>query len=178
MKRLLHCKQAWLALAAMVLVLSIGVGSTMAYFTTYAEAKGGYVLKLSHDTGIKEEFSNWTKHVTVTNTGSVDCFVRIRAFCGAEVELEYADLTDSWTIGEDGYIYYNYMLPAGFDSAPIDIKINLPADFKSDFNVIVIQESTPALFDENGMPYADWDMVLDRTDDFYEHEAGEGGTNP
>ena len=30
-------------------------------------------------------------------------------------------------------------------------------NFKEEFNVIVIQENTPALYDENGAAYSDWD---------------------
>ena len=34
-------------------------------------------------------------------------------------------------------------------------------DSEDNFNVIVVQESTPVLYDENDQPYADWSRVMD-----------------
>lgn len=166
MKRLLHSKGMWTALAAVILVLSISVGSTFAYFTTYAEAEGGHVLQLHHDTRTKEEFSDWTKHVVLTNTGDRDCFVRLKAFCGSQLELEFSDANGKWSLGEDGYYYYSDILPVGADTLPIDIRINLPEGWDTDFNVVVVQECTLVLYDENNQPYADWSMVFDHRDTY------------
>lgn len=33
-----------------------------------------------------EEFSNWTKHVTVKNTGDFACFVRVKALAGEKYQ--------------------------------------------------------------------------------------------
>ena len=44
----------------------------MAYFTTYAEASGNVTLNMGFtETTPTEKFSNWTKHVTVKNTGDL-----------------------------------------------------------------------------------------------------------
>lgn len=40
-------------------------------------------------------------------------------------------------------------------------------EYTDDFNVIVIQECTPVLYDENGNPYADWNVILDTKQDSY-----------
>ena len=42
-----------------------------------------------------------------------------------------------------------------------------------DFNVIVVQECTPVLYDENGNPYADWNAVADSTESSYTEADGE-----
>ena len=55
----------------------------------------------------------------------------------------------------------------------LDVKIgDLPEDFDRDsFNVVVIQECTPVVYDEAGNPVADWTTVY--TD--YGEEAGRNG---
>ena len=68
--RKLSKKSLCLAAAALTLTAGISVGTAMAYFTTYAEASGNVTLNMGFtETKPTEEFSNWTKHVTVKNTG-------------------------------------------------------------------------------------------------------------
>lgn len=47
-------------------------------------------------------------------------------------------------------------------------------DSEESFNVIVVQESTPALYDEQGNPYADWNRVMDSSETVYTEEGEEG----
>ena len=63
MKKRISYAAAALALAA---VMTAGIGQAWAYFTTYAQAEGGYPIHLGGRTDITEEFSDWTKHVAVT----------------------------------------------------------------------------------------------------------------
>ena len=68
-----------------------------------------------------------------------------------------------WTIGDDGYWYYESVLPAGETTKQeLNISYQFPSgDGKaSEFNVVVIQECTPVLFDENGNAYADWNHAV------------------
>ena len=44
MRQFFKRKSTWLAAAALGLTISLSVGSAMAYFTTYAEAEGGYTV--------------------------------------------------------------------------------------------------------------------------------------
>ena len=37
------------------------------------------------------------------------------------------------------------------------VEIEKTKNFEEEFNVIIIQENTPALYDENGDAYSDWD---------------------
>ena len=68
--RKLSKKSLCLAAAALTLTAGISAGTAMAYFTTYAEASGNVTLNMGFtETTPTEEFSNWTKHVTVKNTG-------------------------------------------------------------------------------------------------------------
>lgn len=92
--RKLSKKSLCLAAAALTLTAGISAGTAMAYFTTYAEASGNVTLNMGFtETTPTEEFSNWTKHVTVKNTGDFACFVRVKALAGEKYQdgLQYSD---------------------------------------------------------------------------------------
>lgn len=92
--RKLSKKSLCLAAAALTLTAGISAGTAMAYFTTYAEASGNVTLNMGFtETKPTEEFSNWTKHVTVKNTGDFACFVRVKALAGEKYQdgLQYSD---------------------------------------------------------------------------------------
>ena len=159
-------KNLCLAAAALTLTASLGVGSAMAYFTTYTTASGGASLSLGNTVTVPEEqVSDWTKHVTVRNTGETDCYVRVRVFAGDRYQdsLQYSDENGKWTPGEDGYYYYSDIVPVGGSAEELRVHID-NMDSEESFNVIVVQEGTPVLYDENDEPYADWDRVLDSGD--------------
>lgn len=157
-------KNILLAAMAAALTLSAGVGSAWAYFTTYAEAKGGYTIELGDRTTVEEEFSAWTKHVVVTSEeGSEPVYVRARAFCGSGYSLVYSG-SDRWGPAADGYYYYSDILGGGESTDPLDVRIeDVPAevDDAAAFNVVVVYETTPVLYREDGTPYADWTATLD-----------------
>lgn len=156
-------KNLCLAAAALTLTASLGVGSAMAYFTTYATAAGGASLSLNNTVTIPEEdVVNWTKNVTIQNTGETDCYVRVQVFAGDKYQdsLQYSDENGKWTPGSDGYYYYSDIVPVGGASEKLLVHID-NMDSENNFNVIVVQESTPVLYDENDQPYADWSRVMD-----------------
>lgn len=161
--RKLSKKSLCLAAAALTLTASISAGTAMAYFTTYAEASGNVTLNMGFtETTPTEEFSNWTKHVTVKNTGDFDCFVRVRALAGKKYDLQYSDSDKKWVPDGEYYVYRDPVAP-GESTSVLDIKID-SKDTDTSFNVIVIQESTRVLYDENGNPYADWSQIADTSE--------------
>ena len=155
--------------ASAILLVHSSVGVAQAYFTTYATAKGTIQLPLDERTEINEEFDDWTKHVTITNTAlaedaaSMSVFVRVKAFSGSTYPLQFEG--SGWQLNEgDGYYYYNAPLAPGKVTEKLDIKITgVPADAKPDasFNVAVIYETTPVIYKPDGTPYADWTDILD-----------------
>lgn len=153
-----------LAALAIVLALAAGFGLASAYFTTYARASGGYTIELGERTEIYERFSQWTKHVAVTSEeGSKPVFVRVKAFWGETYDVSY-DGGEHWTEGEDGFWYCGEILYAEGETPELDIHINnVPTDVESgdSFNVVVVYETTPVLYDAEGAPYADWNITLD-----------------
>ena len=138
----------------------------MAYFTTYTEASGGVTLNMGFSETIpKEDFSNWTKHVSVENTGDYDCYVRVKALAGSKYQdgLQYSDSDGKWTPGEDGYYYYSDPIAPGESTSVLDIRID-SKEADARFTVVVVQESTKVLYNENNEPYADWTQIADTSE--------------
>ena len=158
----------FLALLAAVMILTAGVGQAMAYFTTYTEAKGYKTIRLGDETEIEEDFKDWVKDLTIKNAeGSQPVFVRAKVFAPDTLTITcpYTGSDPEWReqSKEDGYYYYNKVLPAGGTAGVLKIHISdLPKDpaLGDKFNVIVVYESTPVLYDVNGDPYADWNSKL------------------
>lgn len=157
-----------LAAAAICVVASAGIGQAWSYFTTYTEAAGGYTIRLGDRTDITEDFTEWTKHVTIANEpGSEPVYVRAKAFCGSQYTITYSG--EGWTWDqEDGYYYYGYAVEGGKSTGPLNLKIEgIPEDPEDleRFNVVVIYESTPVKYHEDGSAYTveetDWDEILD-----------------
>lgn len=179
-----------LTLLAAGTILTAGIGQAMAYFTTYVEAEGNFTIRLGDETKIVEKFENWVKELKVSNEeGSEPIFVRAKAFYAPDtLTLEYSG--DGWSLGEDSYYYYNVPVNAGEATESLKVAINnIPTDVaKGDvFNVIVIYESTPVLYHEDGTAYADWNselVVTGRTessanpDSSEKNENNENNSNP
>lgn len=153
-----------LSAAACLLVGGLTVGRAMAYFTAYANTSGGVVMDMGFTEIVPDETveaveGGWIKHITVSNTGGYPCFVRVKLLYGEEYTVT-STLGAGWTDGGDGYYYYGTPVPAGGKTeSEISAKIDAPKEALKDgmnFNVIVVAECTPVLYNENGEPYADW----------------------
>lgn len=152
------------AAAAMLFIGICAIGSlcglqgkpSLAYFTTYASAKGGYELAAGPETEIHEEIDGLKKHIRIENTGEGDCFVRVKAFAGSVTDIMYSAGGGDWQEGEDGYWYYNAILAPGEITGELTASITVPEGMADDFNVVVIQECTPALYRQDGTPYGNW----------------------
>ncbi|MCI9197539.1 MAG: hypothetical protein HFH55_06500 [Lachnospiraceae bacterium] len=158
-------KNILLAAAAVSLALSTGIGSAWAYFTTYTQARGGYPIELGDRTTVEEEFSDWTKHVVITSSpDSQPVYVRVRAISGSVYNLVYSG-SGKWTPGADGYYYYSDIVTGGMSTDALDVRIeNVPDDVDdpASFNVVIVYETTPVRYHEDGTPYADWEANLER----------------
>lgn len=179
-----NMKTICLAGAAFVLAGALFVESAMAYFTTFATAKGEVQMNLEFSNTIpKEDVSIGngyaTKAIRIENTGNEDCYVRVKAFAGDKYELYYSEENSQimtgaqakWTPGADGFYYYSDILtttdPGNKTSVlyvkiPLEVPVEGSNDLPDDFNVIIIQESTPVPYDDNGKPKpADWSVKAD-----------------
>ncbi len=152
---------ALLAGIAALLVAGATATASLAYFTTFAEAEGAREVGLQPGTELREDVNGLEKTIKIENTGEVDCYVRVKALAGDGTTLTYTG--DSWTkkANEDGYWYYDAVLPVGETTAALTISIKAPDGGELDissFNVVVVQECTPVLYDDEGKPHADWGM--------------------
>lgn len=147
-----------LSAAALALTGSMTIRSAMAYFTTYASTQGGYELSLDPKTEIEENVEAMTKHIVIKNTGSSDCYVRVKVFCGSQFSIEYTDDSGKWSKGDGDYWYYSDIVPAGEETSELLVKIVVPEEYKEDFDVVVIQECAPVIYDEDGNPTVDWNL--------------------
>lgn len=148
-----------LAVLAFTMASVWSVKTSLAYFTTYATAKGSQELALGTQTTLHEEIKGMEKHVRIENTGGVDCYVRVKALAASTVGLTCKG--EGWSLEKDGYWHYSDILTPGASTAPLVVSITAPQgnDIK-EFNVVVIQECTPVLYDEDGNAYEDWSLGL------------------
>ena len=160
--------QTALALLAVFMILGASVGRAWSYFTTFALARGSYTIAMNEHTEIEEEFSNWTKHLVISNKDdSEPVMIRARGYCGDEYRLTYSG-TD-WTEGTDGFWYYAKVVDPGYETEELLVKITdkdgneIPKeqDKPAEFNVVVVYESTTVItYDADGNPKADWDQKV------------------
>ena len=128
-------------------------------------ATGGYKMDLGFtDTKIEEDVDKDGKHVVITNVGDYDCFVRIKVFAADNLKIKY-NLGKDWQESDDGYIYYNKVLSSKDKTSELNIKYTLPEvndDNKdNDYNIVVIQEFTPVVYDDQGNLIANWQQVYE-----------------
>ena len=162
-------RNIFLAILAVALILSVGLSSAAAYFTTSVKASGSVMIDLGPHTTIEEpDVSRWTKHVVIKNQddSKQPVYVRAKAFAGSEFTLE--DSGEGWTIDDEGFYRYSEIIAPGETTAnELLIKIeNIPEGVqeRGDFNVTVVYEATPVLYDEAGEPYADWNLKAEGGD--------------
>lgn len=169
-------KLAGMTAAALGMTAALTLEGASAYFTTYVSAGGSQVVRLGSSTEIHEDVSQMTKHISIENASAEnDCFVRVKVFYGGDLEVVYSDTENNWYEGEAGYWYYRPILPAAQTTTGLDVKINVPEGYDRDsFNVVVIQECTPVVFNETGNPTADWSTVYS---EYEEVSEGEGADN-
>ena len=158
-------KKLVLSIVALVMISTLGIGKALGYFTTHTNATGGYKMDLGFtDTKIKEDVDKDGKHVVITNVGDYDCFVRVKVFAADNLKIRY-NLGEDWQESDDGYIYYNKVLYSKDKTSELNIKYTLPEvndDNKDkDYNIVVIQEFTPVVYDDQGNLIAKWQQVYE-----------------
>ena len=150
-----------LTVLAAALILSLSIGSALAYFTDWTDADGAEVVHAGHTGEIDETFNSWIKHVTVKNTSAdVTVFIRAKVFTTYTVEC-YGTNWDS--VGKNEYTYYANPVGPGEPAGDVlNVKITPPTGFEDgdSFNVIVVYEAVPAKYDSEGNASADWDQEI------------------
>jgi hypothetical protein len=160
-----------LAVCALALAAGLSVKPAMAYFTSYQAASGAVEISVANpEAEISEKVSSMTKYIIITNTGDADCYIRVAAIAPEEYTLTEEE-SDKWTLGNDGYYYYSD--PVAPQGSTTELKIMISGYEKiveqaknnenylpEDFNVIILQESTKVLYDEDGTAYPNWSQAI------------------
>lgn len=146
-----------LATAVILFVTLPNMAKLSAYFIDSSSAENFFVWGFN-EIEIEEYFpvaegrtsQTLTKEVSVTNTGSVDCYVRIFADFESSYMKEYCFINwndADFTYNDDGYWYYNYILgpdeQTPYLMTEISIADRIP-DGYTDFDIIVYAESVQA----------------------------------
>ena len=164
------------ALAALAGIATSNIDAAWSYFTDSSYATGGIQIKVKPDTDITEEFDNREKRVTIVNNEvSVPVYVRAKVYANPTY-LETISGTN-WTGPDaDGWYYYQAVLMPGDPTEQLLARIKFPVDPDNpedpiandpeyNFNVIVVYEATPDVYNEDGSAKdpqaADWTLRLD-----------------
>jgi predicted ribosomally synthesized peptide with SipW-like signal peptide len=139
---------------ALVLVLSLSMGMTFAYFSDRTEAKGGATLTLGGKTEIEETVTDKSKEVGIKNIGETDVLVRVGIY-GPSTMTEITYSGNDWEKIGDFY-YYKHILPAG-ESAKSNITATIagPEGVVQNFDVVVVNECVQVTYDDNVIDYPD-----------------------
>jgi hypothetical protein len=170
------------------LVLGMSIVPAGAYFTDSSEANGGVDVTITPSTDIREWYKEGVKHVVISNDPEATSAVYVRAGVFTTAKVAISSDNNSWTgpsnesdwVGPTGYgwFYFNKILqPGDFAGSPdpsnpngdeLTVDITFPTVKSPDkpdgaiegdnFNVIVMYEATPVLYDADGNPYADWSL--------------------
>ena len=148
-------KKKVLAIALIVMMIAVASAGSFAYFTAEETAHnvittGGIDIelvesKMDPETGALLPFENLegvmpgeeiSKIVEVENIGEAPAFVRVKVTKNIELadgvvgepDLDLLKIdfnTDDWTLGNDGYYYYNQILEGGYISIPLFTTVTL-----------------------------------------------------
>lgn len=157
-----------LAVLAVILVLSASIGAALAYFTSYAEARGGYVVHMGYETEIEENVEGNVKTIRITNTagpgtdeGTYPVFVRVKVYHGSDCTIKVPAATNWKEENEEtGSVwYYTVPLYTGETTEALEISISVAAGAEvkagDPIDVIVTYESVPAVFNAHSESNSD-----------------------
>ena len=147
------------ALLSIAMATISGVG---AYFTDRTAGSQSHAIRLGDTTTVQEEYNNWFKMLTVTNSASSDqaVWVRMRAYApndAMQQNLSYESVSGwSQRPESDGWCYYQIpVLPGestsqfrvGFAERGGSTVLDLFPEARENatFNIVVVYETVPAL---------------------------------
>lgn len=179
-------RQLALTLLVFALIITATIQPAIAYFTTYVRAEGGYTISIGDTTKIREDYSDWTKHVYISNEeNSEPVYIRAKVIYTGSYSLSISG--DNWIYdNDDEYYYYSskydaetkeydlIALVGGTETNELTVSIvGIPeknteayAQLRDGegFSVTVIYESTPVRYNSDGTEYALWDKKIEKYD--------------
>lgn len=151
-----------LVLVALVLALTTMLPTALAYFTANSYAAGSKSVAVGVNTTTDEKMDGNAKVMTITNTGNQEVFVRVRVFALAKYIKKIEN--SGWRQDGDWYYYDTPLTVTAPDNeVTFRVELNNPNPLDNDlddFEVTVVYEATPVLYNEKNEPYAKWDLKL------------------
>lgn len=142
-----------LLVITLVLVLSVSVGLTLAYFSDYEQAQGEKVLNLGAQTEIDEDVTDNSKAVVIRNTGDTVVLVRVGIYGPDGMKIDPLD-ESLWKKGTDGFYYYATALNPGDatkEKALVATVKDIPLDKAGpEFDIVVVHETVQLAYDKDG----------------------------
>ena len=146
-------------LAVLVLTASLAAG-VGAYFSDYETALGEVTIHLSGQTEVKESVADGKKTISIVNTGDSSVVVRAAVYGPDIMEISFQE-EDDWDTTQADYYYYTKVLAPGDETSEIYAEVNIkdPTDQEKaalatlgdQFEIVVVQECAPAVYDENNV---------------------------
>ena len=143
-----------LTITAILLVLVASAGLAGAFFSDYEHAIGQATFTLGNNTSIDEKVQGKEKTISIHNNGEGDAFVRMAVYGPDEMTFPEDKIGKGWNKHDDGFWYYEIVLPEGGDTNTIVASIDevpLTVDL-SELDVIVVHEAVPVMYNEKGEP--------------------------
>ena len=140
-----------LMLFALVLILSVTMGVTVAYFSDYEQASGGATLHLGGKTELYEGKKQDKKEIVVRNTGETDMIVRVGIY-GPD-GMKAPTVKGKWNYCQaDGMYYYGEVLPSHQDTSDSELTAELEFSWQGDepdyyLEVTVVHEGSQAIYE-------------------------------
>lgn len=167
MKALLKKKSILIAAIA-VLLIGTGVVATLAYLSSETPTltntfKVGNVTTEIDEPFEQETSTTFKKEPSVINTGENDCYVRARVLASPENALSLTGFSNNWKYNkDDGFYYYNAVLPAGGQTDAIFKKVTVTDTSIDGFEVTVYQEAVQTkVYAQDGTFTTDPDKIWD-----------------
>lgn len=114
---------------------------------------------------INQKFIDDKMQICLRNIDDSSCYVRLKIFSPTLVNIDV--FGNNWTRSTDGYWYYNNIVEPGYESEILQLKLNIDSKLKETFNIVIIDEVTEVLYNEDGTEYADRSRILNTTTEIY-----------
>ena len=163
-------KKRIIVVIACIIALATIVGTTYAYLSGKDNANnpisvGENTIEVDEEFELPKELVpgiSYTKSPKVTNTGNMDCYVRMCVYYSDESVSRYTTInfdTTNWTYNpDDGYYYYHHIVHPGESSTPLFTEVTILSQIDNgdgtftdvtqddliDYDIIIYAESVQA----------------------------------
>lgn len=156
-------KKVVVSLVCILVLVCVAVVTAWAYFTSYVDADGRWLIRTSCDIELMEFVDGYQKNVAVaTSDMSCDSVVRAYAYCPDEYSLVFESQDESsfdgdktvvdgeWVAGDDGWYYFDGVLESECVTSDLVVSVQNAdgtdiheTSEEQDFNVVVLCEAAP-----------------------------------